>query len=327
MTTNHSTRNQSNESGADGDDTDSCRIILNPTSGAADHVDEVRTRAETHGYEVEETSEAGDAIELAKEAAAEGVRTVAACGGDGTIQEVVRGLDEADAFEDVTFAVVPGGTGNNFAQNVGVRDIEHAFELLEGGERRRIDLGVADGEPFANSCVAGLTAKTSSETDSESKERFGTLAYVIACLQQAVEFDPLHVEIETGGSAADASKSDGSTTWSGEALGILVGNARRFTDGGGQADVEDGLFEVTIVEEMATSEMLTEAAAQRVFGKETEHVSQHTAASLEIESRESNSIEFSLDGEISTHEQLSLHVRPRTLEVVVGPGYSPTPDE
>ncbi|RDI69777.1 diacylglycerol/lipid kinase family protein [Halopelagius longus] len=318
MTDNHTTLGSSKSETAPNEDEGWC-IVLNPVSGTGDHGEEVRSLAAERGYAVRETEEAGDAMALAEEAAEEGVSRVAACGGDGTVHEVVRGLDRADALDEVTFGVVPGGTGNNFAGNIGVRSVEHAFEVLETGERRRIDLGVADGEPFVNSCIAGLTSKTSSETSPELKERVGTLAYVITGIQQAATFDPLHVaiDIETGPEMDPK-------TWEGDALCLLVGNARHFPRGG-QANVEDGLFDVTIVEEMPTPEMLTEAAAQRLFGRETEHVTQLTAERLEITHQQGESVEFSLDGEISAHRRLNLSVRPRELTVAVGPEYEPLP--
>lgn len=316
--TDDNTSHNGDQSSTDSPVVDDCRIILNPASGDATHAEAVRSRAAERGYTIRETDEEGDAIALAKEAATDGVELLVACGGDGTIHHVVSGLDQVDALDDTTVAVIPGGTGNNFAQNIGVTSIEQSFELLERGERRRIDLGVADGEPFTNSCIAGITAKTSSETDPDLKERFGTLAYVLTGMRQAADFDPLRVEIDTGDGAAE--------TWTGEALCILVGNARRFTDGGGQANAEDGRFTITIVEEMPTNDLLTEAAAQRFFGQETEHVTQFTSEHLEITTQQERNVEFSLDGEMSAHERLSLRVLPQALEIIVGPGYSPEPN-
>ncbi|MDS0293753.1 diacylglycerol/lipid kinase family protein [Halogeometricum luteum] len=298
------------------------RIILNPVSGSGDHAERVESLAAERGYAVERTEEPGDAVEFAERAGREGAERVAACGGDGTIHNVVEGLGRADALDDVTFGVVPGGTGNDFATNVGIRDVEHAFELLESGDRRRIDLGVADGELFTNSCIAGLTAQTSSETSSDMKERFGTLAYVASGFKTVREFDPLHVELEVERDVAAQS-----TTWTGEALCILVGNARGFARGGGQANVEDGLFEVTIVNDMPTSKMLTEAAVQQFIGSDTENVTQLTGDELHVTGREGEDIEFSLDGEIREHRDLSMHVRPRALSVVVGDAYEPEPSD
>lgn len=301
-------------------ESDQWRIIVNPASGTGDHADDVRSRAADRGYTVKETETAGDAVALGKEAASENVQRLAACGGDGTIHQVVNGFKRAGSLSEVTFAVIPSGTGNNFAQNLGVRDIEQAFELLDTGERRHIDVGMADSEAFVNSCIAGITAKTSSETSPERKERFGTLAYVITGIEQAAQFDSLHVEIQTGTTATE------STAWRGEALCILVGNARRFGGTGGQANVEDGRFEITIVEEMPANDLLTETAIQRLFGDETEHVTQFTSEHVEITTQQDNSVEFSLDGEIRTHRQLSLHALPQALEIVVGPEYTPQPE-
>lgn len=318
--TNDNTINDSKDTPTTGsrDESGHWRIILNPASGTGDHAEYVHARAADRGYTVRETDEAGDAIALAKDAATDDVQLLAACGGDGTIHQVVSGLDQADALADTTVAVIPAGTGNNFAQNIGVTSIEQAFDLLETGKRRRIDLGMADGEPFTNSCIAGLTAQTSSETDSDLKERFGTLAYVITGFRQATEFDPLHVEIDT----ATASPASAESTWTGEALCILIGNARQFPSGG-QANVEDGFFNITIVEAMPTNELLTEAAIQRFFGEDTEHVTHFTSEHLEITTQQGRPVEFSLDGEMSTHQKLSLHVRPRAVDLVVGPEYTP----
>lgn len=294
------------------------QIVLNPVSGTGDHAEAVRSYADDRGHTVRETEQAGDAVALGKEAARENVHRLAACGGDGTIHQVVDGFSQVGSLSDVTFAVIPAGTGNNFAQNLDVQGIEQAFELLDTGERRAIDVGMADGELFTNSCIAGITAQTSSETGSQLKERFGTLAYVITGVRQAAEFDPLHVEIDTTRTAAES-------TWRGDALCILIGNTRRFVGNSGQANAEDGLFEVTIVEEMPTNDLLTEAAIQRWFGEETEHVTRFTSEHVEITSQRDNGVEFSLDGEIRTHQELSLRIRARALEMVVGPGYSPEP--
>ncbi|HET7322890.1 MAG TPA: diacylglycerol kinase family protein, partial [Halococcus sp.] len=161
------------------------RIIMNPVSGAGDHAPTVNRLAEKRGYSVVETESAGDAVSLAEAAADDGVTLLAACGGDGTVQEVIRGLIEADALEQVRFGVLPAGTANIFAGDIGIRDIEHGFSVLETGDIREIDIGFADEIPFIKSCIAGLTADTSAATTSDMKARFGPLAFVITGVQQA----------------------------------------------------------------------------------------------------------------------------------------------
>jgi diacylglycerol kinase (ATP) len=304
---------QSHERGASADR----RVIMNPASGAGDHAPTVRRLADQRGYAVVETTAAGDAVDLAAAAAADGVEVLAACGGDGTVQEAVRGLDEADALGRVRFGVIPAGTANIFAGDIGVRDIEHGFSLLETGEARDIDIGFADGVPFVKSCIAGLTADTSAATTSDMKARFGPLAFVITGVQQATNFEGLHLDI-------DAVTDEGEQRWSGEALCVLVGNARRFEKELGQANVEDGLFEVTLIEQMPASEAVAEAISQQLLGRDTEHVTHLQAERLDIESK-AGAVDFSLDGEIHTRDRLTLRVRPAALSVCVGPDYDPEP--
>ncbi|WP_458209663.1 diacylglycerol/lipid kinase family protein [Haladaptatus sp. NG-SE-30] len=293
-------------------------VVLNPVSGNGDHAQRVRTLAAEHDFTVLESREEGHAIDLARHAAESGVSTVAAAGGDGTINEVVRGLVDADALDAVTFGVVPTGTGNNFAGNVGVTGIEQAFEVLENGERRRIDLGTTNEQVFINSCVGGLTADASSETDSEQKERLGVFAYVVNTLRLMADFEGLPLSIEAS--------TEGEVSWSGEAIFILVGNGRRFpAEGRTQANMEDGLLDVTIIEQMPATNLVGEAAVRRLFGTETENVTSLQTPTLDVEVERDDPVQFSLDGEMAGWEEQTLGVWPRALELCVGSDYEPRP--
>lgn len=294
-------------------------VVMNPTSGSADHRERVRKTATEHGYRVEETAEAGDAMDITRAAVRRGINRIAACGGDGTLNEVVRGIVAEDALDRTTLGVLPVGTANIFARNVGIDGVRQGFELLESGETRRIDLGMAGDRPFVVSCVAGLTAEASAATTAEMKQRFGSLAFFLTGVREAISFDGLELDV--------AAVADGEeTTWSGNALGVLVGNVRQFAKQGGQANAEDGLFEVAVVEDMPAPEALTEAAIQRLFGRDTPHVVRLRATQLTIRARQDEPIDYSLDGEIYSHDEVVLHVNPRALSVRVGPDYEPTPE-
>lgn len=296
-------------------------LVFNPISGSADHAERVRDLADEYGFAVRETEEAGDAVEFARAAGESGAAVVAACGGDGTINEVLHGLDEADALEDVTFGVLPAGTGNNFAKNIGVEGIEHGFEVLETGRTRRIDVGTADDRLFMNSCIGGITAEASANTTADMKNRFGVLAYVLAGLRTAVEFEGLHLEVAGG------PEHDGRILWSGEAAFVLVGNGRRFpAEGRTQANMEDGLLDVTIIERAPAVNLIGEGALGRLFGSETESVTRLKSTELEITSRDDDPVSFSLDGEMIEQEVVSLGVRPRTLSIRVGDAYEENPE-
>lgn len=302
-----------------GSDTTDRRLILNPTSGTADHGDRVHRLADERGYAVVETEREGHAIDLAAGAAADGVELLVVAGGDGTLHEAVQGLDAADAFGEVTLGVVPAGTANLFASNVGIEGIDHGFETIETGERRRIDLGMADREAFAISCIAGLLADASVTTSSAMKEQFGSLAFIVSGVKEATGFDGLDLDVQAVGDG-------GEYCWSGQALCVLVGNVRKFAHEGGQANVEDGLLDIVIVKQMPPSDLAAETVAHRLLGRDTEHVVHLRASRLDIESDEgSDPITFSTDGELARYSELTLSVRPRALEVCVGPEYEPDP--
>ncbi|SDJ98587.1 diacylglycerol/lipid kinase family protein [Natronorubrum texcoconense] len=309
-------------------------LICNPVSGSEDHVDRITTLARDRGFRIELTENAGDATRLARKVAANGARLVAAAGGDGTINEVVNGLVDADALEGTTLAVVPVGTGNNFASNIGVESIDDAFEVIETGRRRRIDLGVANGRAFVNSCVGGVTAEASGVTSSEEKRTWGVLAYVGKTLETVSSFEslPLRAVLEngnTGGEAHPAStnETDRTRVWTGDAMFVLVGNCRRFTTARrAQANVEDGLFEVTIVEDASTIDLVTEAALGSFFDRDQTHIVRQRVPSVTVESRRSGPIEYSLDGELLEAETLEVTTHAGALEVAVGADYRIDPD-
>ncbi len=288
-------------------------LVYNPASGDADHADRIHALAGDRGYAVRETESAEDVVEKGAAAAGE-ADVVAAAGGDGTLSRVVRGIDRADAFEDTLFGVVPTGTGNNFAGNVGVTGVEHGFDVIESGERRRIDVGLVNDTPFLNSCVTGLTAEASAETDSGAKERWGALAYAMTTAETLREFDSLHLTV----------RSDEGEDLTCDAKVAFVGNARGFPGTGrSQANVEDGLFEVVVVEDASTL-ALVEESVQTALGDEPEHVTCFEARRLDVELGASPD-QVSVDGEILTESNLSFDVRDRTLRLPVGEAYEPEP--
>lgn len=293
--------------------------MLNPTSGRGGHADRARELAAEYGFPVVETEHAGHGAELAEAAVADGVDLLAVCGGDGTLHEVVGGLVAADALDEVTVAVIPAGTENFFAGELGVDDLETGFAVADRGETRRLDLGVAGDESFVLSAVAGLPADASAAATHDRKQSLGPAAFVVAGIEEALSFDGLRVEIDA------VEGDDGEEyVWTGEALAVLVGNARRFTTSE-QANAEDGLLDVTIVEELPARDAVIEAVEQRLLGADTPHVTQLRAGRLDFESLDGEPVAFSLDGEIREFESVGLGVRPGALRVRVGEGYEPDP--
>jgi len=143
------------------------------------------------------------------------------------------------------------------------------------------------------------------------------LAYVKNnTLETVGEFDSLPLRAET----TAGPNGETAQAWEGEALFVLIGNCRRFTGARtAQANVEDGLLEVTIVEDAATTNLLGGAALEGLFGQESTHIVRRRTPSLAIESR-GDSVEYSLDGEMLETERLQLETEPKALTIPVGDG-------
>ena len=139
--------------------------------------------AAAHKLEALQTSHPGQATELAGQAVAGGSEVVAVLGGDGTVNEVVNGLREADA----ALALLGGGRVNVLARGLGLpaspdRASARLLELLAAGARRRLSLGVADERCFALNAGLGLGGAIVREVErrQRAKQLYGDRAYVAA---------------------------------------------------------------------------------------------------------------------------------------------------
>ncbi len=180
-------------------------VVYNPTKVG---IDEVRRRtadrATRHGWTdpvFYETTEADPGTGQAARAVEEGVGLVVACGGDGTVRSVAQGL----LGSSVPMGVVPLGTGNLLARNLGIPldDIDRALHVAMGGRSRDIDLGevrYTDGEGTTHDDVflvmlgAGMDADMIAGTDAELKARVGWLAYVGAFANTLISGHRIKVE-------------------------------------------------------------------------------------------------------------------------------------
>jgi diacylglycerol kinase family enzyme len=111
----------------------------------------------------------------AAEAVEKGAELVFACGGDGTVMAVVTAL----AGTDVAMAVLPAGTGNLLAANLGLAtDAATGVQVALDGGRRRIDVGVVEDKCFAVMAGMGFDAEMLEGTSDTAKKHIGWLAYV-----------------------------------------------------------------------------------------------------------------------------------------------------
>jgi diacylglycerol kinase (ATP) len=172
------------------------KLIVNPTSGPWDvrrELSAVLYHLQDHNWRtsLHYTERPGEATELARQAVDQGLDAVFVVGGDGTINEIINGL----AGSAVALAVLPGGTGNVWAKELGLptRSPLHLSPLVESvralvpGTTRRIDLGRANDRFFLQWAGIGLDAEVTyaMEPRTRRQRRLGALAYIVAGLTAA----------------------------------------------------------------------------------------------------------------------------------------------
>ncbi len=160
------------------------QVVINPASGQNRPI--LRTLSTVFDragirWEVSITMQHGDACRMAREAAQSGVDVVAVYGGDGTIADAAAGL----AGQGVPMAILPGGTANNMAHELGIPlNLAQAARLIvEGGTVQPIDVGRVGERLFLVRLSIGLLADAVLGAGAEIKAQFGELAYIFAALQ------------------------------------------------------------------------------------------------------------------------------------------------
>jgi YegS/Rv2252/BmrU family lipid kinase len=284
-------------------------VVANAASGSA--VDEDRLRSAMAEVEAQvewlETSAESPGTQQAADAATRGVATVIACGGDGTVRAVLEGL----AGTDTALGVVPLGTGNLLAGNLGLASALDAVGDAVDGPVRRLDLGVVNGERFAVMCGVGLDAAMIDGANPALKRRVGTLAYVLAALRQArrLRSDLFRVTIET----EDAS-------WTGRTALVLVGNCG--TVSGGlevfpDAAPDDGVLDVAVVTADSVRGWLSVASRMiRSRRQRPDLVRRWRSSTVRV--RLTRPRPYELDGEMRDPASvLEVHVEPGALAVHV----------
>ena len=260
-------------------------------------------RERGHMVEPRLTFEEGDAMIAARAAAERGVDAVVAVGGDGTLNEVANGLDGRDA----ALGVVPLGTANDFARQAGIpTDPAEALALVLDRPPTTIDTIALNGRRFVNVSTAGLGAEATAETPKGAKKALGKLAYAITGMRKLTQLEAHRARFAGPGFEHRCAF-----------LLFAVGNARE--TGGGtmltpRASVTDGLLDLCIVEEMPRGEF-TRLLLKLKRGEHLDHpgVVYVQLPSLTVDVQ--HDITVNVDGEPTTHRELTYEVQPLDLRV------------
>jgi YegS/Rv2252/BmrU family lipid kinase len=195
-------------------------LIHNPNAGGGGNarrgkLDEARRILEARGIRADlaETTAPGEATEIAKRANTDGRQLVIACGGDGTINEIVNGLAGTQNGHRVPLALLPAGTANVLAKELELSwDIPKAAEQLARGGVRDIALGLATpleqpekARYFLSVAGAGPDGRITYAVDLELKARLGILAYWWQGAREVFNYKFRHFRVTGEGESREVS--------------------------------------------------------------------------------------------------------------------------
>ncbi len=257
------------------------------------------------------TTHAGAARELAALAVGEGFDTIVAAGGDGTVNEVLNGIADARGFTRARLGVLPLGTANVFAKELGLpEDFTGAWEVVRRGKELCVDAPfVEDGANgrryFVQMAGAGLDSRAIELTDWELKKKIGWLAYVVAGFKAMAGPLP-DLEVACGGQRATGKV-------------VMIGNGKFY---GGRfaifprADLADGELEVVVYPQMNAA---TVARAGWGMVSGDFHLGAGTVQMRgpQVEVRSSAPVPFHVDGENVGSLPARFSLEPRAVRVLV----------
>ncbi|MDD4933568.1 MAG: diacylglycerol kinase family lipid kinase [Methylacidiphilaceae bacterium] len=244
----------------------------------------------------------GDAEAQTERALEQGYRIVVAAGGDGTVNEVVNGLNGTAA----TLGILPLGTINVFAMELGIPiQLESAWEVILRGKTRKVDVPRVGEQRFVQLAGVGLDAEILARTHWWTRKTFGPISYLLAAVGLLGRSAPL-LDVTL----------DGRETHHGRFL--LVGNGRFY--GGPFAVFPDARLDDGLLDGCLFAELNAVAVARYVQGVLSRRHTQFSdvlyfqAKTLTVHS--SRPVPLEVDGELYGHTPCSFSLAPAELEVI-----------
>jgi YegS/Rv2252/BmrU family lipid kinase len=281
-------------------------VVINPASSRGDTAgaeDKIRDAfgARRLAFDIVRTKWAGHARELVADNGRD-FDGVVAVGGDGTLHEVLQGVD----VERHVVGLIPCGSGNDFAwMNGWPASVEECAARIAAGQERRIDLGLWDGGRFHTSVGVGFEARVNYESH-RIKNLRGPAIYLAALARTLSDLHSYPVRIDWSAGV-----------WEGDLLLASIGNGKRV--GGAfyltpDARNDDGMLDICFAPRMSLPQLLR-ILPLTFKGKHVAKrpVQLQRGARIRLQSRDG--LPVHIDGEMVGLEVpgLDLQVSPRAL--------------
>lgn len=286
-------------------------FVFNPKAGKGKiktHLLDIVDIFSSHDYEIiiRSTQAPRDAYEKAKEYA-NSVDMIVCSGGDGTLDEVVTGIMEAES--SVPIGYIPAGSTNDFANSLFMpKNMTKVAEMIMEEELYHCDIGRFNQKTFAYVAAFGLFTDVSYETDQDLKNVLGHVAYVLEGVKRLFDIKSYHMKVTSDEVQAEDDFIVGMITNS-----RSVGGFKNLT--GKNVDMNDGLFEVTLIAHPKNPLQLQEIITALVIAEDnTDLIYSFKTKKLTIESDEE--VPWTLDGEFGgDHSYVDIENRHKALNL------------
>lgn len=279
--------------------TRSVALLANPDSGSGD-AEQVAASLRAHGLEVREF-----ALDDAGEAVASGVERLVVAGGDGSLACVAAPAARAG----LPLAVIPTGTANDFARELGIpRETGEACELAAAGQGTRpLDVARMGERPFLNVTSLGLPP-SAAEHAHGLKGALGPLAYAVGALRAGIGARPVRCTV----------RCDGGEIHAGKAWQVTIACSGAFGGGSSiETNLADHKLDVVVIEAGSRVRLAHHAYGLRRGGiGEQTGVTKVRCARVEVKLSEPHA--WNVDGELIESGTCSFHVDRDSVQVVVG---------
>ena len=287
-------------------------FLINPQAGKYDHTQEISAaahrlcRALGEPCRIEISNHKGHLTQLAKAAGEEG-RSIRlyACGGDGTLHEVVAG---AYGYDNLAVTCVPCGSGNDYIKQFAKPSYFFQMERFQSTQTRQVDLIEADGNLAVNVCSMGFDARIGTAIDAYRRVPglSGHRAYYASALVNLIKgvARPCRVELE------DGTRIDGSQSLVCVCNGSWYGGSFHPVP---QASILDGILDILVVKAVSrlTVARVIGAYQKGLYADYPQFISHFRAKSLRILTPKPEPV--NLDGELLHSRDLHIQVLPKAL--------------
>jgi len=233
------------------------------------------------------TQKKKDATNIVKKCVTE-FDLIVCCGGDGTLNEVITGILEADSDKKIGY--IPAGTTNDFATSLDIpKELMKAAKIIPDEQTIPIDIGIFNNKHFVYIASFGLFSETSYETPQELKKVLGHFAYVLNGVKSLTNIVPYHLKIEYEDKIIEDDFIWGAISNSTSVGGVLKLDKNKIK-------IDDGKFEVILLK-ASKNPIEFQNVLTKLFNQEFDEENVRMFCTDKIKITSDKKMPWTLDGE------------------------------